>query len=315
MGKRRDDVETGIGGTFYYQPQAPPPPLYPPPREPYTSWLMPLVFVVDVLLFVLTMYVNDCPSTFEEPNQCLFKDLLGRFSFLPLHYNRLVGPSSSTLERMGGLRLELVQEGEWWRLLSCLWLHAGLIHLIANMVSLLFIGVRLEEEFAFWRIGPIYVISGFGGSLMSCLSALENEKTGIVSVGASGALFGLLGAMLSELITNWSIYANKCSALLSLMVIVALNLAVGLIPGVDSSAHIGGFISGFLLGFVLLIRPQYGYVSHRHLPAGKTRKPRHKWYQYLFLLLSLISLIAWYAYGLSKVLTTNDMTSWSNFKI
>lgn len=52
---------------------------------------------------------------------------------------------------MGGLRVELVQEGEWWRLLSCLWLHAGLIHLIANMISLLFMGIRLEEEFGFCK--------------------------------------------------------------------------------------------------------------------------------------------------------------------
>ncbi|KAL9232019.1 hypothetical protein vseg_007169 [Gypsophila vaccaria] len=316
MGKRRNDVEAGVGGTFYYQAAAPPPPqaAYQPPREAYVSWLMPLIFVVDVLLFVYTMYVNDCPSTYEHPNKCLFKDVLGRFSFLPLHENRLIGPSSSTLENLGGLRLELVQEGEWWRLLSCLWLHAGLIHLIANMVSLLFIGVRLEEEFAFWRIGPIYVISGFGGSLMSCLNTLQTEKTGIVSVGASGALFGLLGAMLSELITNWSIYANKCSALLSLMVIVALNLAVGLIPGVDSSAHIGGFVSGVLLGFILLIRPQYGYVSRKYLPADKSRKSRHKWYQYLFLILSLIGLIVWYIYGLTKVFETADTASWSNLK-
>ncbi|XP_074285192.1 RHOMBOID-like protein 5 [Silene latifolia] len=314
MGKRQGDVETGVGGTFYYS-APPPPPLYPPPQEPHLSWLMPLIFVVDVLLFVLTMYENNCPDTYEEPDKCLLRDLLGRFSFLPLHENRLIGPSSITLERLGGLRVELVQNGEWWRLLSCLWLHAGLIHLIANMVSLLFIGVRLEEEFAFWRIGPIYVISGFGGSLMSCLNAIQTQKTRIVSVGASGALFGLLGAMLSELITNWSIYANKCTALLSLMVIVVLNLAVGLIPGVDSSAHIGGFISGFLLGFILLIRPQYGYVNRKYLPPGKPRKSRHKWYQYMFFLISFISLIVWYVYGLTKVLTNYDMESWRNFKI
>lgn len=56
------------------------------------------------------------------------------------------------------------------------------------------------------RIGALYVISGLGGSLMSCLTDKRGER---VSVGASGALFGLLGAMLSELITNWTIYENK----------------------------------------------------------------------------------------------------------
>ena len=57
------------------------------------------------------------------------------------------------------------------------------------------------------RIGCLYVLSGFGGSLLSCLSINPAETT--ISVGASGALFGLLGALLSELITNWTIYSNK----------------------------------------------------------------------------------------------------------
>lgn len=62
------------------------------------------------------------------------------------------------------------------------------------------------------RIGPLYVLSGFGGSLLSCLHKEVRRET--VSVGASGALFGLLGAMLSDLITNWTIYSKKVNAFL-----------------------------------------------------------------------------------------------------
>ncbi|CAO2815266.1 unnamed protein product [Amaranthus hypochondriacus] len=300
MGKR--DVEEGVGGTFYhYTP--PPPPIYPPPREPYLSWLVPLIFMVDVGLFVYTMYVNNCPETLTDfEQQCVFHEYLGRFSFEPLHINPLLGPTTPTLQKMGGLQLELLQNGEWWRLLSCLWLHAGAIHLIANMISLLFMGIRLEEEFGFWRIGPLYVLSGLGGSLMSSLHSLRHERHAVVSVGASGALFGLLGAMLSELMTNWTIYANKCTAITSLMLVIALNLAVGLIPGVDSSAHIGGFISGFLLGFVLLMRPQFGYVSNKYLPPNYAKRNRHKCYQYFFLFLALIALFLWYGYGITELL-------------
>ncbi|XP_021732166.1 RHOMBOID-like protein 5 [Chenopodium quinoa] len=301
MGKR--DLETGIGGTFYhYTP--PPPTIHPPPREPYLSWLVPLIFIIDVALFALTMYENNCPETLvDDPDhQCIFQEKLGRFSFEPLNRNPLLGPTTSTLQKMGGLRLELVlQNGEWWRLFSCLWLHAGAVHLIANMISLLFMGIRVEEEFGFWRVGPLFVLSGLGGSLMSCLNALRHQKIGVVSVGASGALFGLLGAMLSELITNWTIYANKCSAISSLMVVIALNLAVGLIPGVDSSAHIGGFISGFLLGFVLLMRPQFGHVNSKYLPPGYKQKSRHKCYQYFFLVLALIALIILYVCGFTEL--------------
>ncbi|CAO2182055.1 unnamed protein product [Urochloa humidicola] len=76
-------------------------------------------------------------------------------------------------------------------------LHAGLIHLLANMVSLIFIGIRLEQQFGFWKVGLVYLISCFGGSVLLVLFIRKGA-----SVGASGALFGLLGAMLSELIAN-----------------------------------------------------------------------------------------------------------------
>ncbi|XP_038713838.1 RHOMBOID-like protein 5 [Tripterygium wilfordii] len=196
----------------------------------------------------------------------------------------------------------VVDDGEGWRFLSCIWLHAGVIHLATNMMSLLFIGIKLEQEFGFLRIGLLYVLSGFGGSLMSAIKA--KGHTPMVSVGASGALFGLLGAMLSELITNWTIYANKCAALMTLVMVIALNMALGFLPRVDSSAHIGGFLSGFLLGFILLVRPQYGYVSRRHIPQGfdtRHRKPKHKCYQYLLWVIALIALLLGYAMGLNKL--------------
>lgn len=77
---------------------------------------------------------------------------------------------------------------------------------------------------------------------------------------------------------------------------VALNMAIGLlIPHLDNSAHIGGLIAGFLLGFVLLIRPQYGYVSKRYIPAGydiKRKKSKYKTYQYFLWVAALLLLVA-----------------------
>ncbi|KAH9327326.1 hypothetical protein KI387_007504, partial [Taxus chinensis] len=150
-----------------------------------------------------------------------------------------------------------------------------LVHLFSNMLSLVFIGIRLEQEFGFFKIGMLYLLSGFGGSLLSALFIQSN-----ISVGASGALFGLLGAMLSELIANWTIYANKIAALVTLVVIVVFNLAVGLLPHVDNFAHLGGFMSGFLLGFVFLIRPQFGWINQKKLTPGYELdtpiKPKYK---------------------------------------
>ncbi|KAL5099868.1 hypothetical protein RYX36_004195, partial [Vicia faba] len=82
-----------------------------------------------------------------------------------------------------------------------------------------------------------------------------------ISVGASGALFGLLGGMLSELITNWSMYDNKFAAFFTLVIIIVIHLAIGILLHVDNFAHIGGFLTGFLLGFVFLMHPQFGWVN------------------------------------------------------
>ncbi|TXG50976.1 hypothetical protein EZV62_023500 [Acer yangbiense] len=205
----------------------------------WTSWLIPMFVIANVAVFVITMYVNNCP-----------------------HNNNNTSAFQSAFQSQ------------------------GVIHLLANMLSLVFIGIRLEQQFGFVRVGTVYLVSGLGGSILSALFIQHN-----ISVGASGALFGLLGAMLSELLTNWTIYANKAAALLTLVVIIAINLAVGILPHVDNFAHIGGFLTGFLLGFVLLLRPQFGWSERQHLPAHARVKSKHKAYQYGLWLAAMVLLI------------------------
>ncbi|XVE64182.1 hypothetical protein DITRI_Ditri07aG0081200 [Diplodiscus trichospermus] len=259
----------------------------------WTSWLVPMFLVANIAVFIVVMYVNNCPehryTRLVGNDKCVAR-FLGRFSFEPLRDNPLFGPSSSTLKKLGALDwTKVVRNHQGWRLITCIWLHAGVIHLIVNMLCLVFIGIRLEQQFGFVRIGVLYLLSGFGGSVLSCLF-IRND----ISVGASGALFGLLGAMLSELLTNWTIYTNKAAALLTLLVIIAINLAIGILPRVDNFAHIGGFLTGFLLGFVLLPRPQFGWLERRNLPAGTRLKSKYKPYQYVLWLFSLVLLVAGY---------------------
>ncbi|XP_010685743.1 RHOMBOID-like protein 1 isoform X3 [Beta vulgaris subsp. vulgaris] len=171
------------------------------PFKRWAAWVVPSFVVVNVVLFLITMYVNDCPKY----SLSCFARFLGRFSFQPLKENPLLGPSAAALEKMGALEVsKVVGRHQAWRLITSIWLHAGVVHIFANMLSLVFIGIRLEQEFGFVKIGLLYLISGFGANI---LSSLFLQST--ISVGASGALFGLLGAMLSELLTNWTIYANK----------------------------------------------------------------------------------------------------------
>ncbi|KAK6152457.1 hypothetical protein DH2020_015092 [Rehmannia glutinosa] len=234
-------------------------------------WLIPSFVVVNIVMFIITMYVNNCP---KNSISCV-AGFLGRFSFQPFKENPLLGPSSSALEKMGALDVgKVVDEHEGWRLITCMWLHGGVFHLLANMLSLIVIGIRLEQEFGFVRIGLLYLISGFGGSLLSALFIQSN-----ISVGASGALFGLLGGMLSELITNWTIYANKVAALLTL----------------------------------------FGWVNQRYAPSGYTSisaNPKFKVYQCVLWGLSLILLIVGFTVGLVLLLRgedLNDHCSWCHY--
>ncbi|CAN6484876.1 unnamed protein product [Victoria cruziana] len=254
----------------------------------WTSWLVPIFVVANVAMFIVVMFVNDCPKRRHPTGGSCVASFLGRFSFEPIKENPLFGPSSLTLLKLGALEWNrAVHQHQGWRLISSIWLHAGVIHLLANMLSLLFIGIRLEQQFGFIRIGIVYLLSGFGGSILSLLFIQNN-----ISVGASGALFGLLGAMLSELITNWTIYSNKAAALFTLVMIIVINLAIGILPHVDNFAHIGGFLTGFLLGFVLLRRPQFGWMQ-QHLPPLYTGRAKSKYsiYQHILLGVSLVLLI------------------------
>ncbi|EOY24641.1 hypothetical protein QUC31_008881 [Theobroma cacao] len=312
------DLERGGGSNGknrannYYQSASTGPYYMESAEKQWTSWLVPMFVVANVAVFVVVMYINNCPkNNLGIEGSCVAK-FLGRLSFQPLKENPLFGPSSNTLEKLGALEWNKVVHGDQgWRLITCIWLHAGVIHLLANMLSLVFIGIRLEQQFGFVRVGLIYLLSGFGGSILSSLFIQRN-----ISVGASGALFGLLGAMLSELLTNWTIYTNKAAALITLVIIIAINLAVGILPHVDNFAHIGGFFAGFLLGFVLLLRPQFGWVERQHLPAGARVKSKHKAYQYVFWVIAVVLLIVGFTVGLVMLFrgeNGNDHCSWCHY--
>ncbi|ESQ35555.1 hypothetical protein EUTSA_v10008314mg [Eutrema salsugineum] len=257
-------------------------------KSQWTAWLTPVIVIACIAVFIVVMFINDCPKTAAGANGDCVAKFLRRFSFQPLRENPLLGPSSSTLDKMGALEWRKVVKGnEKWRLVTSMWLHAGIIHLVVNMFNLIVIGIRLEQQFGFIRVGLIYLISGFGGSILSALF-LQNS----ISVGASGALLGLLGAMLSELLINWTIYANKVAALVTILFIVAIDLAIGLLPSVDNFSHIGGFITGFLLGFVLLIRPQFGWEeSNNAYQYGGRARPKYNPCQYVLLFVGAVSVV------------------------
>ncbi|KAD6796341.1 hypothetical protein E3N88_07237 [Mikania micrantha] len=267
----------------------------------WTSWLIPVFVVANIAVFVVIMYVNNCPkhNRMRIDGKCVASYVFGVLKcagdgYVNDHHGKMFLDDDLDLEKLGALQwMKIVHGHQAWRLVTANWLHAGLIHLVANMLSIVLIGIRLEQQFGFLRVGVIYILSGFGGSVLSSLFIQKN-----ISVGASGALFGLLGTMLSELITNWTIYSNKAAALLTLVVIVVVNLAVGILPFVDNFAHIGGFLTGFLLGFILLPRPRFGWLERHTLPADVRVNSKYKVYQYVLGLLALVLIVAGFTVGL-----------------
>lgn len=147
---------------------------------------------------------------------------------------------NKTLVDFGSNVRELVLNGEYYRLISSLFIHIGIIHLVCNMYCLYVVGSEIESFYGKAKYIIIYLLSGLCGSLLSILTT-EN-----ISAGASGAIFGLFGSLL-YFGYHYRVYLG--SVLKSQVIpLIIFNLALGfLIPGVDIGAHIGGLIGGVLV--------------------------------------------------------------------
>lgn len=134
-----------------------------------------------------------------------------------------------------------IRQGEYYRLITGTFIHANIAHLIFNMYALWIIGIQLESFLGKWKYLLIYLFSGLTASLMSI--TFHNTT---VSVGASGAIFGLLGAML-YFGYHYRVYLGTVIKS-QIIPLIVLNLALGfLVPGIDNAAHIGGLIGGVLM--------------------------------------------------------------------
>lgn len=161
-------------------------------------------------------------------------------------------PSGQDLIHWGSNFTPLVLRGQWWRLLTACALHGGLAHLLLNTYALLVIGALLEPLLGRPRLLLAYVLSGLGGSLAS----LWWHAGWVNSVGASGAIFGLYGAMLTLTATNAARLSRpaRASLFVHTLYIVGANFATGLQPGIDHAAHLGGLLAGAVLAWPLLRR-------------------------------------------------------------
>lgn len=152
----------------------------------------------------------------------------------------------------GAMYLPLVvEQGEYYRMFTCIFLHFGFSHLMNNMIMLFFLGNILEEEIGRWKYSLIYILSGFGGNILSMWNDLH---TGVyaVSAGASGAIFGIIGALLLIVLRNHGRLGSLSGR--GMIFMAACSLYHGFTSaGIDNMAHIGGLVAGFL-GAAILYR-------------------------------------------------------------
>jgi rhomboid protease GluP len=155
-------------------------------------------------------------------------------------------PSALDLMRWGADRRMETMGGDWWRLFTSMFVHSGLAHLFANCIGLIFAAILVETILGHKNYLLLYLLAGLGGSVASIWWHADS-----VSVGASGAIFGVYGAALALALLNAYPKNAKKWMLVIISVYIILNLLWGLTGGIDNAAHIGGLLSGILITIVM----------------------------------------------------------------
>jgi len=211
-------------------------------RRESTIGLTQIILGINVAVFLGMVIFSGDPAAFANPLQ--------QFS-----------PQETVLwgANVGVLTLS----GEWWRLLTCVFVHGYLLHIAFNMWCLWNLGELSESLYGRWTYAAVYLIAGLGGSLASTAWRPVGS-----SVGASGAIFGLAGALIAAFkLGEFSVPRAALSGTIrSLLVFVGFNLILGARPGsaTDNAAHIGGLITGLILGaLIALIAPHQDQAPRR----------------------------------------------------
>eukprot|EP00986_Skeletonema_menzelii_P011011 scaffold5539_cov81-Skeletonema_menzelii.AAC.3 len=239
--------------------------------------------------------------------------------FEPIAVNPMIGPSAETLLKLGAKDSYLiVDEMEVWRVASPMVLHAGLIHFFLNMFALWFVGRAVEQIHGMIAAVVLFVVPAIGGTILSAIFLPE-----YITVGASGGIFGLIGACISDIFMNWNLLFNKfvnengarlshARVLLVLAVDIVVNCLIGLTPFVDNFTHLGGMVYGFLcgLGMIQLVSPKFFQKDNAKSPSCCSRSKRF-FFRFFGVLISLAGIVISSIVLMSGDGETNPCTSCS----
>ncbi|MBB2480132.1 rhomboid family intramembrane serine protease [Bacillus sp. APMAM] len=205
----------------------------------------------DVQYLRDTVLTNAVSRTQEE--QRLFDNGKPLFTYILLGIQIIVfllleitGGSSNiqNLIRFGAKYNPFIIEGQWWRFITPIFLHIGIIHLLMNSLALYYLGPTIERIYGRIRFLIIYLIAGFTGTLASFLFSSS------VSAGASGAIFGCFGALLYLGAIYPKLFFRTMGT--NVIVVIIINLVFGYsVSGIDNFGHIGGLVGGFLAAAIV----------------------------------------------------------------
>ena len=188
------------------------------PKVKYKESLVTYILIcINILIFILTSFLS----------------------------KNIYNIDSYTLIALGAKVNVLINNGQPWRLITCAFLHGGLAHIAFNMYALKIIGSEVEYVYGKVKYISIYLISALGGSVFSYLFNADS-----ISVGASGAIFGLLGAMIIFGIRH----KNKIGKayIMNLFKVLLINIFIGVtLSNIDNGAHIGGLLFGCISALVM----------------------------------------------------------------
>ena len=157
----------------------------------------------------------------------------------------IMSPSTLSLLKWGADFGPLTLTGDWWRAVTCNFIHIGAFHLLMNMYAFMYVGLLLEDLIGSRRMFMSYLLTGLCSAVFSLYMHGET-----ISSGASGAIFGLYGIFLAFLFFHRIAKEQRKALLTSILIFVGYNLVYGMKAGIDNAAHIGGLLSGFLLGII-----------------------------------------------------------------
>ncbi|CAL1695233.1 unnamed protein product [Somion occarium] len=136
---------------------------------------------------------------------------------------------------------------QWYRFITAVFLHAGIIHFLLNMLAQLTVSAQVEREMGSAGFLILYLAAGIFGNVLGGNFTL----VGVPSVGASGAIFGTVAVAWVDLFAHWKYQYRPARKLVFMIIELLIGIAIGFIPYVDNFAHIGGFLMGLLVGMVL----------------------------------------------------------------